>query len=408
MTTHRILDDTDGQGWRRPQVLLFLMAAATGLSFATWQALLNNFAIERAAFTGAEIGILQSLREIPGLIAFGAVFVLLVIREQSLALMALALLGVGTAITGFFPSAMGLYVTTVIMSLGFHYYETVQTSLSLQWVTKDRAPLVLGRIISVNAFAGLTGYGIVYLATEVAGLDFRWTYLLGGGATVAMVVFAWIAFPRFSQPVIQRRHMVLRRRYWLYYALTFLAGARRQVFIVFAGFMMVEKFGFGVGAISLLFLLNGTLNVFLAPRIGRLIRRWGERRALTLEYAGLILVFTAYAFVDNAVLAAILYVIDHLFFAMAIAIKTYFQKIADPADIAPTAGVGFSINHIAAVVIPVVFGLIWLVSPAAVFLSGTGVAVASLILARNIPAAPAPGNEAIRGKIVAPAGAVAG
>ncbi len=389
-------------GWRRPEVLLLLMAAAVPLSFATWQALLNNFAIERAAFTGAEMGILQSIREIPGFLAFAVVFLLLLLREQTLALLSLFLLGAGTAITGFFPSVIGLYVTTVVMSLGFHYYETLQISLALQWVDKKQAPHTLGKIIGIGSFAGLGAFAVVYLSFDMAGLDYRWVYLIGGGGTVAVALFAWFAFPRFPQEVEQRKHMVLRRRYWLYYALTFLSGARRQIFIVFAGFLMVEKFGYSVGDITLLFLLNGAINVWLAPRIGKLIGYWGERRALTFEYIGLIIVFTAYAFVQNATVAAGLYVVDHLFFAMAIAIKTYFQKIADPADIAPTAGVGFTINHIAAVVMPAVFGFIWLASPAAVFLTGAAIACASLILARNIPMAPAPGNEMLRGRVTAP------
>lgn len=390
-------------GWRRPEVLLLLMAAAVPLSFATWQALLNNFAIERASFTGAEMGVLQSLREIPGFLAFAVVFVLLIMREQTLAVISLLLLGLGTALTGFFPTAIGLYLTTILMSLGFHYYETVQTSLALQWIDKAKAPQTLGRIIGVGSFAGLGAFAIVYLAFDLAGLDFYWVYLLGGGGTVAIALIAWLGFPRFAQPVEQHKHMVLRKRYWLYYALVFLQGARRQIFIVFAGFMMVEKFGYTVQDITLLFLLNGTINIWLAPKIGKLIARWGERRALTFEYIGLVIVFTTYAFVENATLAAGLYVVDHMFFAMAIAIKTYFQKIADPADIAPTAGVGFTISHIAAVVIPAVFGLIWLVSPAAVFLSGSAVACCSLLLARNIPRDPAPGNEALFGKTPAPA-----
>jgi predicted MFS family arabinose efflux permease len=148
-----------------------------------------------------------------------------------------------------------------------------------------------------------------------------------------------------------------------------------------------------VEQIALLFLVNGALNVVLAPRIGRLIARWGERRALLVEYVGLVGVFVAYAFVESGGVAAVLYVVDHLFFALAIAIKTYFQKIADPRDIASTAAVGFTINHIAAVVIPAVFGLIWLVSPAAVFLAGAAMAAASAVLATMVPSRPLPGRE---------------
>jgi hypothetical protein len=152
------------------------------------------------------------------------------------------------------------------------------------------------------------------------------------------------------------------------------------------------------------------LNVVFAPRIGRLIGRWGERRALVFEYLGLIGVFTAYAFVENANVAAGLYVVDHLFFALAIAIKTYFQKIADPRDIAATAGVGFTINHIAAVLLPAAFGFLWLISPAAVFLAGSAMAAVSLLLSLNVPLAPAPGNEVLLGRRLsgtAPAAAAA-
>jgi len=395
MTTWRNLFSGD---WRRPELLLLLMAAAVPLSFASWQALLNNFAIERAQFTGAEMGILQSLREVPGFLAFAVVFLLLLLREQALAYLALALLGLGTAVTGFFPSVVGLYVTTVVMSLGYHYYETIQISLSLQWVDKARAPETLGRIIAAGSFASIVTFVLIWLAFDLAGLAFHWVYLLGGGLTAAIALFAWRAFPHFPEKVRQHRHMVLRRRYWLYYLLTFMSGARRQIFIVFAGFLMVEKFGFTVGGITLLFLLNAVINVVMAPRIGRLIGRWGERNALIFEYVGLIGVFTAYAFVEHAGLAAGLYVVDHLFFALAIAIKTYFQKIADPADIAATAGVSFTINHIAAVILPAAFGFLWLISPAAVFLAGSAMAAVSLLLSLNVPWAPAPGNEVLMGR----------
>jgi predicted MFS family arabinose efflux permease len=162
---------------------------------------------------------------------------------------------------------------------------------------------------------------------------------------------------------------------------------------VFAGFLMVEKFGFSAANIALLFLVNHVINAWAAPRIGRLIGRFGERLALTLEYIGLIVIFTAYAFVEWASLAIVLYVADHLLFAMAIAIKSYFQKIADPADIASTAGVSFTINHIAAVVIPVAFGMVWLYSPSVVFLAGAMMAAVSLLLARLVPNRPEAGNE---------------
>ena len=387
--------------FRKPEYLLILLGVAATLAFSVWQALLNNFAIEQSAFTGREIGMLQSLREIPGFLAFTTVFVLLVVREQTFAVVAIALLGAGVALTGFMPSEYGLYFTTVLMSLGFHYFYTVQQSLTLQWIEKERAPEVMGRISSASSIAALLAFGMVWAGMAHFDLGYQVLYLAAGGTTVLIAIAVAVLFPAFPQLVPQRKHLLMRRRYWLYYALTFMSGARRQIFIVFAGFLMVEKFGFSAANVALLFLVNHVINAWAAPKIGRLITRFGERRALTLEYVGLIVIFTSYAFVESASVAVVLYVLDHVLFAMAIAIKSYFQKIADPSDIASTAGVSFTINHIAAVVIPVTFGVVWLYSPSAVFLAGSMMAALSLLLARMVPNNPAESNEVKRSGLLA-------
>ena len=368
------------------------------VAFNAWSALLNNFVVERAAFTGVEIGILQSLREVPGFLAFTTVFVLLVLKEQTFAVLALALLGLGVALTGLFPYKYGLYFTTVLMSIGFHYFETLKQSLSLQWLPKHEAPRVLGRMIAVGAATSLTVYAVLWVLLEVFELDYIWNFLIAGGVCCGIAVFMWLGFPHFKTETEQHTHLVLRKRYWLYYGLTFFSGARRQIFVVFAAFLMVEKFGYTASQVTLLFLINYAFNWVFAERIGTLIHRFGERRALTFEYVGLILVFTGYAFVENAYFGAALYVVDHMFFALAIAMSTYFQKIADPADLASSAGVSFTINHIAAVVVPALLGLVWIHSTTAVFLVGTGFAVCSLLLSQNIPLKPVPGNEVLVGK----------
>ena len=189
------------------------MAAAVPLSFATWQALLNNFAIERAAFSGAEMGILQSLREVPGFLAFLVVFLLFLFREQTIAYVSLLLLGVGTLVTGWFPSVIGLYVTTVVMSLGYHYFETVHSSLCLQWIDKDKAPELLGRVIAVGAFTSIVIYGFIWITFEVLGVDFSLVYFWGGGATAVIGLVCWLLFQQFPVKIKQNRRMVLRRRY---------------------------------------------------------------------------------------------------------------------------------------------------------------------------------------------------
>ena len=405
----------DKNWFQRPHILLMITAAAMPISFITWSTLINNFAVEQSAFTGREIGILQSLREVPGFLSFLVVYLLLVFNEQRLALVTLALLGIGTAMTGYLPSVMGLYFTTVLASIGFHYYETCNQSLAMQWLDKKTAPQMLGKIYGFAAMAQVFTLLAIFIAVMVLspqlGLSdiikggvfpagqfgYQIIYLIAGVVTVGLACLGLFGFPLFKATNPQRKSIVLRSRYWLYYALIFMSGARRQIFVVFAGFLMVEKFGYSIGQISLLFLANAVMNIWLAPVIGKMIGRIGERAALIIEYIGLIMVFTAYAFVESATIAAGLYIVDHMFFAMAIAIKTYFQKIADPADFAGTASVSFTINHIVAVGLPAAFGLLWLISPAAVFLSGAAMAAISLLLAFNVPRHPEQGQEVVFG-----------
>ncbi len=385
--------------WRRPRTLLFLMAAAMPIAFATWSALLNNFVIEVAQFDGHDIGWLHTVREIPGFLAIGVIAIIIFMREQVLGLISLMLLGVATAVTAWFPTMGGILTITMLSSIGFHYYETVNQSLQLQWIDRARAPQTLGWLIAMGSGATLLCYGLIVLLWEPLGLSYTIVYLLSGGTTAAIALFALIAYPQFEAPDPQLKQMVLRRRYWLYYLLQFMAGARRQIFVVFAGFMMVERFGFDVHEVTALFLVNLVANMVAAPLMGNAVSRFGERRTLVFEYAGLMAVFLSYGgiymFGWGVLLAASLYVVDHMLFALALALKTYFQKIADPGDVAPTAAVAFTINHIAAVFLPALLGYLWLVSPAAVFLLAAGMAGMSLLLALLIPRHPEPGYETI-------------
>ena len=373
--------------------LLYLLAIGNTLAFATWSVMLNNFVVEQATFTGEEIGMLHSIREVPGFLAFTAILVMVFIRQQTFAILSLLTLGIGTAITAFYPSALWLYFATVIMSFGFHYLETLHNSLSLQWLSKSEAPKVLGQLLSVRAFCNLTVLGGLYIYLMFFPANYLLIYMLAGLASILIAIYCFTAVSHFEDDVVQKKELFMRKRYWLYYLLTFLAGARRQIFVVFAGFLLVEKFNFPIENVVLLTLVNAALTFWLAPKIGRLISFIGERRALTLEYVGLIIVFVSYAFVESIAVAIALYLLDHLFFGMAIAIKTYFQKIADPADIAATSSISFTINHIAAVVLPALLGIVWVINHSAVFLIGAGIAACSLLLSQLIPNDPKPSLE---------------
>lgn len=385
--------------WRRPEAFLILTAIAMPLSFMTWSALLDNWTIEAIGFTGVEIGNLHMIREIPGFLAVGVIAIILFMREQVLGVVALFGLGVATAMTAWFPSFSGILWVTLLSSIGFHYYETVNQSLQLQWLKKESAPRKLGMLIAVGSAATFVAYMLIMMTWNRLGLGYNTVFMVSGGLTAIIALYCWLAFPQFEAPNPQRKQLILRQRYWLYYALQFMSGARRQIFVVFAGFMMVEHFGYQPDEKVALMLATLMANILFAPMVGRAVGVFGERNALVVEYAGLTLVFLAYGgiywFGWGVALAAALYIVDHLLFALALSLKTYFQKIADPGDIAPTAAVAFTINHIAAVGLPLPLGYLWVHSPGAVFGLAAAMAVVSLLLSLLIPRRPEPGNETI-------------
>ena len=385
--------------WRRPEALLILMAIALPLAFSVWSALLNNFVVEIIRFDGLDIGLLHTIREIPGFLAVGVISILLFFREQTLALLMLCVLGLATAVTAWFPFLTGILTITLLSSIGFHFFETVNQSLQLQWFSKKEAPRKLGKLMAIGSAATLIAYTFLVLGWDKLNLSFNSAYMIAGFSCFSLAVLGYLIFPNFEAPIPQTKKMVLRKRYWLYYLLQFMSGARRQIFVVFAGFMMVERFGLDVQQLTTIYLINLMFNIALAPLLGRAVARYGERKALAVEYFGLSLVFFAYGgiylFGWGVFIATLLYLLDHLFFALALAIKTYFQKIADPQDIAATAAVAFTINHIAAIFLPLGLGFLWLASPFLVFCTAGTLSVISFALALLIPRQPVKGNETI-------------
>jgi hypothetical protein len=378
-----------------PIVYLRTLHFINYLGFASWSALLYNFTVERAGFQWFETGLTQSVREIPGFLAFTAIFWLMLVREQVLAYAALALLGIGVALTGQFPTLSGVLITTLIMSMGFHYFETANVSLQLQLLPKAEAPRLIGTIAAAGAAAQFVAYGGLAIAWWAGWRSYEQLFMVAGIACVVLTAAAAAYFKRFEGPVAQRKRVIVRQRYWLYYLLTFMTGARRQLFIAFGGFLLVKKFGYTVGDMAALMLITTAFNTMMAPRLGRLVMQVGERRTIMLENVVLIAVFAGYATTASALVAGLLFVVDGVFFTLTLAQRTYFQKIADPADMAATTSVAFTINHIAAVVVPVAFGALGMIDPAIIFWLGACVASISLACSFLVPRHPAPGHETV-------------
>jgi predicted MFS family arabinose efflux permease len=238
------------------------------------------------------------------------------------------------------------------------------------------SPWVFGRLRSLAAASSIAVGIFIYLVAPL--LSFTQIYLLISGLIVAAALWGLLQEPTDRDIVPQRKRMIFRRKYWLFYFLTFMGGARRQIFMAFAVFLLVKRFGFSVQEVTALFVINNLINYFLAPLIGKSIIRFGERKVLSLEYSSLILIFLAYATVESRLVVAILYILDHIFFNFAMAIRTYFQKVGDPRDIAPSMAMGFTINHLAAVFLPAVGGILWMVDYRIPFVAGAFMSLISL------------------------------
>ena len=363
------------------QFLMMLTIAST-VGLQAWRTLFNNFAVEVAHLEGSHIGAIQSVREIPGFLTLLVIFVLMIVKEHRLSASSVLLMGIGITLTGFLPSFSGLLLTTLLMSFGFHIYETTNQSLSLQYFDQHTSPWVIGKLRSLAAASSI-GVGLLIYVIDPF-LTYVQLYLVCGAIVIGFGMWGLGKDPTNIDIVPQRKQMVFRKKYSLFYFLTFMAGARRQIFTAFAVFLLVKKFGFSVQEITLLFVLNNGVNFFLSPRIGLAIIRFGERKVLSLEYVSLMVIFVAYAVVESKWLVAVLYVLDHIFFNFSIAIRTYFQKIGEPEDIAPSMAVSFTINHIAAVVLPVVGGLLWMVDYRIPFMAGAVMAMISFTAVQRI------------------------
>jgi len=365
---------------------LVVLTISSTAGLQTWTTLFNNFAVDVAGLQGNHVGMIQSIREIPGFLALLAVYVMLVIREHRLSAISILILGAGLAATGFFPTFAGIAITTLISSFGFHYYETTNMSLTLQYFKKNESPWVFGKLTSL---AAATSIGIGLLIWGMTSfLDFTQVYLVVG--VLIAIAGLWALLTRDPSDINiipQRKQMVLRKKYWLFYFLTFMAGARRQVFIAFSVLLLVQKFQYTVQEVTILFIINNTINYFLSPLVGKSIIRFGERKVLSLEYFSVIFLFTAYATTDSKLLVAFIYILDQIFFTFAIAIRTYFQKVGDPRDIAPSMAMGFTINHLAAVFLPAIGGMLWIIDYRIPFFAGAAMGVVSLLAVQKIKTA---------------------
>jgi predicted MFS family arabinose efflux permease len=364
---------------RRMLVYLVVSNLMLYFGFSIWQAMFNNFAVEEMGIGPGSIGWIQALREVPGLMGFLVGLLALFLSEVRIMALSVILLGIGTFLTGQAHNVVFLLASTVVMSFGFHFFYPSNNAMVLMAVERQHAPRTLGQLSSLGAIAAILATGAVYF---LAG---PWGYrrlLMVVGGLVAAGGLLLLPLGNAKEGLPPRRRVMVRRRYWLYYVLSFLMGSRRHILTTFAIFLLVRKYGINVQTTATLFLINSLVNTYVLQLVGKLIGRLGERLMLSVASGTLVFVFLGYAYVSYLPALFVLFAIDSILFGFNLALTTYFQKIAvTPEEVTSNLSVGQTIEHIAAIVVPVIGGTVWeRYGSQAPFLVGVGIVLVSLAL----------------------------
>jgi MFS family permease len=344
-------------------VNMFIGNFALMFGFSLWRNLFNNFAVEEIGVTATQIGTIHAIRELPGLMGFAVALIVMLIAEVRLTFLSVVLMGFGLALTGFVQGFWGLAITCFLMSIGFHIFYPLRTSITLKLLDSYRAAHTLARYRSHAQLAGAVTTGMVTVAFWLVdwfhlNIKMHHFFLIGGIAV--MLVGIYLTFTNDPALVTtSEKKLSYKKRYWLYYVLQFLSGTRRHIFTTFAIFLLVKVYQVGVKEITLLLFINSMLSYFVFKKAGNIINYFGERSVLLTLYILLIGIFTGYAYIDNLWLLFLFFIADHVLFGFNMALDTYLKKTALPADITSNISAGVTINHTSAIFIPIIGGVVW-------------------------------------------------
>lgn len=370
--------------WNRNFSLLALSVASVGFFFGVQLTLFNNFIVDRLGIEADELGYVEALREVPGFL--NVFFIALVIRfaPARVASLSLIVMGLGIAIYSYASTVYLLALFSLVWSLGFHCWIPLEQSMGLAFAPGKERGRWLGQLRSVNSIAWLISIAVCMALID--SLQYEGLFILAGLATV--LGGGALLFIDNGGPTVGEKKVVFRRRYALYYALNFLQGMRKQMFITFAIFALVKIHGMPVKTTMILVMINQFLITLTGPLMGRMVDRHGERKMLSLSYVVLFFVFLGYAVIDYRPALYVLFCVDNLIFFGGIALTTYAHKIAPADELKPTLSMGVTMNHIAAVAAPLVGGIAWIYfGYQVIFFTGALLALASLVVSQWVDSA---------------------
>jgi len=348
---------------KRALLATLFFGAASGIFVAT----LNNYLAEIHHLGAEARGWIEFPRELPGfLIMFVAGAMLTVFRETQMAAAAMLLTALGAIGLGYLaPTHAALVVFIIIWSLGDHIIFAVEGPIGLKLAKGGKEGRRLGQFGGARNLGTILGVGVIFVLARTLGDRFSLFYAIAAGsALIAGVLYAGLNVGRGDPP---SRRLVFKKKYRLFYLISALFGIRKQIFLAFGAWVLVEIHGVSVSTIALLYFIAATLGVILRPLLGEVIDWLGERTVLAVDELLLLGVCLTYAFAGdllsgNAVMLALYaaYIFDITLFALRVARTTYLKKIVDdPGDITPTISMGITIDHAVAMTLPILSGYIW-------------------------------------------------
>lgn len=343
-----------------------------GFGFAVYSGVFQNFLRDVLGAGPLQLGQLESLREIPGLLAALTAGTLVALAESRVAALGLLITALGIGLTGRASGYGMLIAVTVFWSVGFHLWASVSPAITLALAKGQQGGRHLGRISAVGQVATLaalglafgvalflrrTAHGVPLAAVGMPRAVYNGYFYLAGGC---ILIAALLCLPLSANASgTARAPIIFRREYSLYYLLTFLEGCRRQIFSIFASFALILVYKVHVEAMLALQFINAILIAYTAPLIGRLMDQRGERGPLTFYSIGLIVVFLGYATFHNVYALYGLFLIDNVLFSFGVGFTTYLHRIVRPNELTPCLAMGTTMNHIAAVTVPVGGAWLW-------------------------------------------------
>ncbi len=358
-------------------------AVVISIGFYAWRIMFNNFAVEIFNASPTDVGIIQAAREIPGLLAFGVGMLALWFAESKISAISIIILGAGLIMCGMSNSILMLTMATVLMSFGFHYFEPTNSSQLLLISKNENLGKAQGKLSSYSSLAGLIGAGLIMFLTLF--LDYRITFYIMGGGVVLVGIYLVYALPA-NRTDTDERKIKLKKKYWLYYTLAFLRGCRRHIFTTFAIFLLVKNHELNITMISGIMLANNFITIFTNRYLGYLSDKLGEKKILVTSSLLLVFIFTGYAYVSFLPILIGLYLIDNILFGSSIALKSYLKKISTAKDITGCLSFGMTANHITAVIIPIVGGILWsMFGHEITFLVGAFIVFIDMLFALRLP-----------------------